>query len=67
MAQVKVRRGEDMSKVIRRFKRKVEAEGILKDVKKRRYFLKPSMKKRVKRAEAAKRRRKTARRNTRSE
>ena len=67
MAQIRVRRGEDINKAIRRFKRKVEAEGILKDVKKRKYYLKPSLKKRLKRIEAAKRRRKTERRSVRRE
>ena len=62
MAQVRVRRGEDINKAIRRFKRKVEAEGIFREVKRRRYYLKPSMKKRIKRAEAEKRRRKLERR-----
>ncbi len=63
MAQVKVRRGEDINKAIRRFKRKVEAEGIFREVKRRKYYVKPSMKKRIKRAEAEKRRRKLERRS----
>lgn len=62
MANVKVRRGEDINKAIRRFKRKVESEGIFREVKRRRYYLKPSQKKRLKRAEAQKRRRKLERR-----
>ena len=62
MANVRVRRGEDLMKAIRRFKRKVENEGIMKEVKKRRHYLKPSEAKKIKRAAAAKRRRKQARR-----
>ena len=62
MAQVRIRRGEDINKAIRRFKRKVEAEGIFREVKRRKHYVKPSMKKRIKRAEAEKRRRKLARR-----
>jgi len=65
MAQVKARRGEDPMKLIRRFKRKVENEGIMKEVKKRRHYLKPSEAKKVKRAAAAKRRRKQIRRSRR--
>ena len=63
MAQVRVRRGEDLMKAIRRFKRKVENEGIMKEVKKRRHYLKPSEAKKAKRAAAAKRRRKQSKRS----
>ena len=63
MAQVRARRGEDPMKLIRRFKRKVENEGIMREVKKRRHYLKPSEAKKVKRAAAAKRRRKQIKRS----
>lgn len=59
MAYVKVRNNEDIMKAIRRFKRKVENEGIMRDIKRKRYYMKPSEAKKLKRAEAAKRRRKT--------
>ena len=58
MAQVTVRKGEDINKAIRRFKRKVEREGIMKELKKKRYYLKPSERRKEKREAAAKRRRK---------
>jgi len=58
--KVIVRKGEDINKAIRRFKRKVESEGIMRDLKKKRYYLKPSERKKVKRELAAKRRRKLA-------
>ena len=61
-AQVKVRKGEDVNKAIRRFKKKYEAAGVLKDVKRKRYYMKPSEAKKYKRAMAAKKRRKAARR-----
>ena len=64
-AQVKVRKNEDPSRAIKRFKRKVEASGVMRDLKKRRYYRKPSEAKRIKRAEAAKRRRKTEKRKRR--
>tara|TARA_R110000782_G_scaffold181652_1_gene271949 strand:- start:563 stop:766 length:204 start_codon:yes stop_codon:yes gene_type:complete len=67
MAQVKVRKGEDPMKAIRRFKRKVENEGIMRALKRKRYHMKPSAAKRLKRAEAAKRRRKTASRKRRNQ
>ena len=59
MAKVIVRKGEDINKAIKRFKRKVEREGIMKEVKKRKHYLKPSVRKKEKRIAAAKRRRKT--------
>ena len=61
-ASVKVRKNEDIGRAIKRFKRKVEASGIMKTIKKKRYYRKPSEAKRIKRAEAAKRRRKNANR-----
>lgn len=62
MAQVTVRKGEDINRAIRRFKRKVEREGIMSDIKKKRYYSKPSVRKKEKRIAAAKRRRKAANR-----
>ena len=58
-ATVKVRKNEDVNKAIRRFKRKVEASGIMKEIKKKRYYMKPSDAKKYKRKLAAKRRKKT--------
>ncbi len=58
MSMVRVRKGEDIHKAIRRFKRKVEAEGIMRELKRRRYYLKPSEAKKEKRKAAAKKRRK---------
>ena len=61
-AQVKVRKNEDANRAIKRFKRKVEASGIMRDIKRKRYYLKPSEAKKLKRKMAAKRRRKQDRR-----
>ena len=58
MASIRVKKDEDISRAIKRFKRKVEKEGIMKEVKRRRYYLKPSERKKEKRIAAAKRRRK---------
>jgi len=55
MVQVTVHNGENLEKAIRRFKKKFEKAGILKDVKKNAYFVKPSAEKRMRRAKAAKR------------
>jgi small subunit ribosomal protein S21 len=58
MPYVTVRKGEDINRAIRRFKRKVEREGIMRELKKKRYYLKPSERRKEKREAAAKRRRK---------
>jgi len=65
MARVKVRKNENTEKAIRRFKRKVEREGILRDVKNKRYYQKPSVRKKMKKKLAEKRRRKIAKRRNR--
>jgi small subunit ribosomal protein S21 len=60
VTQVLVRDGEPVEKALRRFKKKVEAAGILKDVRRREYYLKPSIRKKEKRRAADKRRRRSA-------
>lgn len=50
--------GETIESALRRFKRKVQQEDIIKDVKKHAYYLKPGEKKRAKQALARKRSRK---------
>ena len=65
MATVISRDGEPVDKLLRRFKKKVEAAGILKEVRRREFYLKPSIRKKQKRAAAAKRRRRSATRATR--
>ena len=62
MITVKVKQNEPIEKAIRRFKRKVETEGIMRELKKRRHHLTRSQKKREKRKLAEKRRRKAAQR-----
>ncbi|MFW5788315.1 MAG: 30S ribosomal protein S21 [Spirochaetota bacterium] len=42
MAYVKVDDGENLEKAIKRFKRMVEKEGIIREWKKREYYEKPS-------------------------
>ena len=58
--QVKVKHGEPVEKALKRLKRKVADVGVLKDLKDRRYFQKPSEKKRSKSAKARARRQKEA-------
>jgi small subunit ribosomal protein S21 len=63
MIIVKVRNGEPFEKAMRRFKRKVENEGIMKDIKKRQFYLTKSEKRKAKRKLAAKRRKRANTRN----
>ncbi len=65
MVIVTVRDNEPFEKALRRFRRKVEREGIRKDIKKNSFYLKPGEKRRLKQRLAEKRRRKAARRASR--
>ena len=49
MSEVEVRRGESFESALRRFKRKIEREGILREIRNRKHYEKPSDKKRKKR------------------
>jgi small subunit ribosomal protein S21 len=61
LAEVRVQEGEPLENALRRFKRKVQTEDIIKEVKRHSYYLKPGEKRRVKAALARKRNRKKAR------
>ena len=61
MAEVRVQEGESIENALRRFKRKVQTEDIIKEVKRHSYYLKPGEKRRVKQALARKRARKKTR------
>ena len=56
MITVKVWRGDDPNRAIQKLKNLVIREGLYKELKDRRYFAKPSLKKRLKREEAARQR-----------
>ena len=58
MAEVVLQDGETLESALRRFKRKVQGEDIIKEIKKHSHYLKPGEKKRVKAALARKRNRK---------
>jgi small subunit ribosomal protein S21 len=47
LISIKKRDGEDINSLLKRFKRKVENSGHLQELKERRYFIKPSMVKRI--------------------
>ena len=58
MIHVKVKPGELFDKALRRFKRRVETEGLMRELKKRKHHLTKSQKRKEKRKLAEKRRRK---------
>ena len=58
MAEVHVHEGESLESALKRFKRKVLQEDIIKDIKRHTFYLKPGQKKRTKAALARKRLRK---------
>ena len=58
MAEVRIQEGETLENALKRFKRKVLQEDIIKEVKRHAFYLKPGQKKRVKSALARKRNRK---------
>ncbi len=58
MAEIVIQDGESLEAALRRFKRKVQQEDIIKEIKKHSFYLKPGEKKRVKQAMARKRNRK---------
>ena len=61
MAEIRLHEGESLENALRRFKRKVQSEDIIKEVKRHSYYLKPGAKRRVKQALARKRARKKSR------
>jgi small subunit ribosomal protein S21 len=64
LAQVQIHEGESLESALKRFKRKVLQEDIIKEIKRHAFYLKPGQKKRVKSALARKRARKNRSRNT---
>jgi small subunit ribosomal protein S21 len=58
LAEVNLQDGETVESALRRFKRKVQQEDIIKEIKRHSFYLKPGEKKRAKQALARKRNRK---------
>jgi len=46
LSEVEVRKDEPFESALRRFKKKIEQEGILREIRDRKYYEKPSEKKR---------------------
>jgi len=64
LAGVRIQEGESLESALRRFKRKVQQEDIIKEIRKHSYYLKPGQKRRIKQALARKRARKKMRRES---
>lgn len=62
MAFVVVEEGENIEIALKRFKRKVQQESIIKEIKKHSVYIKPGERKRLKEAQAKKRMRRRLRR-----
>jgi small subunit ribosomal protein S21 len=62
LAEVSIQEGESLENALRRFKRKVQQEDIIKEIKKHSYYMKPGEKRRAKQALSRKRLRKKQRR-----
>lgn len=61
MAEVRLQESEPLENALRRFKRKVQQEDIIKEAKRHSFYLKPGEKRRVKEALARKRNHKKTR------
>ena len=59
MAVVYIRKGESLDSALKKFKKKVEKEGIMLEIKKREYYVAPSLKKKLKHERAIKMRNKS--------
>ncbi|HED08154.1 MAG TPA: 30S ribosomal protein S21 [Ignavibacteria bacterium] len=55
MVGITVGENESIDKALRRFKKKYERSGVLKEFKKRTFFVKPSIEKRQEKIKAARR------------
>ena len=63
MITIKVGHNQDPNRAIQKLKNKLIQEGLFVELKRRRYYAKPSLKKRLKREEAARTRVKDLRKN----
>lgn len=55
MVGISVGENENIDKALKRFKKKYERSGVLKEYKKRTFFVKPSIKKRMEKIKAQRR------------
>jgi len=55
MSEIRVRKNESLDSALRRFKRNISRDGVLAEIKKRKHYEKPSVR-RKKKSEAARKR-----------
>lgn len=55
MVGINVQENENIDRALKRFKKKYERSGVLKEYKKRAFFVKPSMEKRMEKIKARRR------------
>lgn len=55
MVGINVQENENIDRALKRFKKKYERSGVLKEFKKRTFFVKPSMEKRMEKIKARRR------------
>jgi small subunit ribosomal protein S21 len=65
MANVVLRSGESQQDLLRRFRRKVNRAGVLRDAKRKRFFVSKSEKRRIAKRKAVRRARRRDRRHSR--
>ena len=56
MSEIRVKEGESLESALRRFKRSTARSGVLAEVRKREAYEKPSVKRKKKKSEAARKR-----------
>jgi small subunit ribosomal protein S21 len=59
MITIKVRIGETLEKALRALKKKLDKEGVMKSIKAKRYYVKPSVNEKLKQKQALKFKKKT--------
>jgi len=67
MVEVRLKEGDRLEWAIKKFRREVQRAGILRDIRRRRFYVKPSEAKRLKAAAARRRRRRQIQRQRRTE
>ena len=58
MAEIELKEGESLERALKQFRRKLQKEGLFKELRRRRHYLKPSAARTLKDAVARRRKRK---------
>ena len=64
MVFVRIREGENLEEALKRFKRECEKNGVLKEIKRREFYVTPSVKRKLKSQEAQRKMRRAKRRHS---